>query len=118
MNNLELQAARKLLMLDVSEAAEEIGKVSARSWQYWETAQRSIPEDVVNEMYALLSIRTEKINALDDLLGKTTNGDLKLRYCLSFEQYQEQRPDAKKMQWRIEQSVAALYFTDGYARLI
>lgn len=118
MNNLELQAARKLLMLDVSEAAEEIGNVSPRSWQYWETGQRSIPEDVTNEMYALLSIRTEQINKLDETLSKTTNNQLQLKYCLSFEQYQNDYPDAKKMQWRIQQSVAALYFTEGYAALI
>ena len=61
MNNLELQAARKLLMLDASEAAEEIGNVSTRSWQYWETGERAVPDDVVDEMLALISIRMEKI---------------------------------------------------------
>lgn len=118
MNNLELQAARKLLMLDVSEAAEEIGNVSARSWQYWEAGQRSIPEDVTNEIYALLSIRTEQIDELEELLSKTTNSQLQLKYYLSFEQYRDDYPDARKMQWRIQQSVAALYFTEGYATLI
>lgn len=118
MNNLELQAARKLLMLDVTEAAEEIAGVSPRSWQYWESGQRTIPEDVINEMYALLSIRTDKIDQLTDLLEKTTDGQLLLKYYLSFEQYQDKHPDAKKMQWRIEQSVAALYFTEGHAKLV
>lgn len=105
-------------MLDVSEAAEEIGNVSPRSWQYWEAGQRNIPEDVIAEMYALLSIRADKINELDELLLKTTNNQIQLNYYMGFEQYQEKKPGAKKMQWRIEQSVAALYFTEGYAKLI
>lgn len=118
MNNLELQAARKLLMLDVTEASEEIAGVSPRSWQYWESGQRTIPEDVINEMQALLSIRTAKIDELAELLEKVDGTKIQLSYYLSFEQYQEKHPEARKMQWRIEQSVAALYFTEGHANLI
>lgn len=120
MNNLELQAARKLLMLDASEAAEEIGNVSTRSWQYWEAGDRAVPDDVVDEMLALISIRMEKIDELDQLLAEAmAAGEEKitLEYYISFEQYQEKHPGARKMEWRLNQSVAALYFTEGLANL-
>ena len=46
MTPLELKVARKLLGLSTVEAAEHIGKVSKRSWEYWENGQRTIKPDV------------------------------------------------------------------------
>lgn len=46
LNNFELQAIRKLLCLDVSEAAELVAKVSNRTWQYWESGCSPVPHDV------------------------------------------------------------------------
>lgn len=118
MNNLELQAARKLLMLEVSEAAEEVGKVSVRTWQYWEAGRTNVPADVLIEMNALLEVRLERMRAIDDQLAKLPEGDtLQLPYCLAFEQYQAINPGARKTLWRIDQGIAALYYTEGLADL-
>lgn len=116
MNNKELQAARKLLMLDVSEAAELIGKVSARTWQYWESGRNAVPDDVDVEMHALLSIRGEMINRITDSLPDDCAVDLP--FHTSFETFSTANPGKNRVQWRLEQSVAALFYTEGNANLV
>lgn len=119
MNNLELQAARKLLMMDVSEAAEEIGKVSPRTWQYWEAGRSKVPTDVALEIEALLEVRLERMRVIDDQLAALSpDGRLQLKYWLTFEQYQAENPGASKTLWRIDQSIAAMYYTEGVAELV
>ena len=44
MTNTELKQLRKLLFLDVTEAAKLIGECKQRSWQRWESGSRAIPE--------------------------------------------------------------------------
>lgn len=118
MNNLELQALRKLLMLDVSEAAEEIGKVSVRTWQYWEAGRSKVPADVEIEMNALLEVRLERMGVIDDQLTAFPEGEkLRLPYYMTFEQYLEANPGATKTLWRMDQGIAALYYTEGVAEL-
>ncbi|MGV6475553.1 DUF1870 family protein [Azotobacter beijerinckii] len=119
MNNSELQAIRKLLMLDVREAAEEIGKVSVRSWQYWEAGRSKVPVDIDVEMNLLLEVRLERMGVIDDQLAALPEGEkLRLPYYLSFEQYLKANPGAKKTLWRMDQGIAALYYTEGRAELI
>jgi hypothetical protein len=119
MNNLELQAARKLLMMDVSEAAAEIGHVSNRTWQYWEAGRSTVPTDVALEVEALLEVRLERMRAVDDQLAGLAQGQvLRLPYHLSFEAYQAAHPGSRKTDWRIDQSIAAMYYTEGHAELV
>lgn len=108
-NRFELQAMRKLLMLDVSEAAQEIGNVSSRSWQYWESGDRPIPSDVEEEMYALVSLRNE---AVIELL-EANEVDQPQKWYPTFEQFLVDYPNSKKMWWRIHQSVVSNLFCDG-----
>lgn len=116
MNNKELQAIRKLLMLDVSEAAELIGKVAPRSWQYWEAGRSPVPLDVESEMQDLLAVRAQLMDAVDEQIA---GGDvIKLPFYASFEQYAADNPDGTHLGWRLSQSVAALYFAEGHAELI
>ena len=61
MNGKELHAARKFLMLDVREAADLIGGVSMRSWQYWEAGRRKAPDDVWRKMVGLLKRRRSQL---------------------------------------------------------
>lgn len=118
MNGRELQAARKLLMMDASEAATEIGKVSVRTWQYWEAGRSPVPADVRVRIEELLEVRLERIGAVDDLLAALPEGEaLNLRYCLSFEEYQAENPGASRSLWRIDQGIAAMYYTEGQATL-
>lgn len=120
MNNKELQALRKLLMLEVAEAAEFVGKVNVRSWQYWEAGRSAVPYDVETEMLDLESIRDHHINAL---LKTTEEGaHINLPYFSNFEDYTSNptTPDEQKnvLSWRINQSVAAYFYAEGLADLI
>lgn len=118
MNNLELQAARKLLMMDVSEAAAEIGKVSPRTWQYWESGRSKVPTDVALEIEALLEVRLERMGVVDDQLAALATGEiLRLPYHISFETYEAANPGACRTIWRIDQSIAAMFYTEGHAEL-
>lgn len=58
---LELQALRRYLFFSVAEAAELIGHVSPRAWQYWERGERPIPEAVAQEMRRLVGWRAEAV---------------------------------------------------------
>jgi hypothetical protein len=120
-NGRELQAARKLLMMDASEAAEEIGKVSVRTWQYWEAGRTRVPTDVAIEVEALLEVRLERMGAIDDQLAelpKDGSAKLQLRYCMIFDEYTAENPGSSRTLWRIDQSIAAMYYTEGHAELV
>ena len=108
-NRFELQAIRKLLMLDVSEAAQEIGNVSLRSWQYWESGERPIPNDVNEEMYAMVSMRNE---AISDIIEAKQDDDPQKWYP-TFEQFLSDYPNSRKLWWRLHQSVVSFLFCEG-----
>lgn len=110
-NRFELQAIRKYLFLDVSEAAECIGRVSNRAWQHWESGQRTIPEDVKIAMCKLLQERElliEKLKAADDR---------ECKWCRKFEEYLADNPDADKSDWRLYQSALAHLFVLDQIRI-
>lgn len=114
MNNKELQAARKLLMLEASEAAEFIGNVSVRSWQYWETGQRTIPADVIDRMGDLLRMRGDMIREIE---STATSGQLQLRYFGSLGEFQSAHADGTVLGWRLHQSAVAHFVGSGRAEL-
>ena len=64
MNKTELEAMRRLLFFSVAEAAELIGDVTPRSWQYWERGKREIPQDVFEKIKLLGEWRQSAIEAL------------------------------------------------------
>ena len=101
MNRFELQAIRKYLFLDVSEAAECVGRVSNRTWQHWESGQRTIPEDVKSAMCKLLQERELLIKKL------TVADDREYKWYRKFEEYLADNPDADKSDWRLYQSALA-----------
>lgn len=109
MNHCELQALRKLLMIDVSEAAEHIGKVSARTWQYWESSRYKIPEDVIVAVKLLVQKRQ---TLLDQLKNKCEIALEKIQhysipYYQTFASFQEKHAKSDVITWRIHQSAAA-----------
>lgn len=108
-NRVELQAIRKLLMLDVTEAAQEIGNVSPRSWQYWESGERPIPSDVEEEMYALVSMRNEAIGEIID----AEQDDDPQKWYPTFGQFLIDYPDSQRIWWRLHQSVISNLFCEG-----
>ena len=117
LNNFELQAVRKLLMLEVSEAAECLGKVSNRTWQYWESGRSKVPDDVDMELYALTQFRNKIIletqhgSFENDIPQFTEVGTLK--WYRTHTAFQIDYPDENKVMWRLHQSVAAYLFTEG-----
>ncbi|OHV13024.1 DUF1870 family protein [Kushneria phosphatilytica] len=121
MNGKELQALRKMLMLDVSEAASHVGHVSNRTWQYWEAGRSRIPVDVEMEMEVLKQKRAERINHIEASMEGVPFEDwdkaLSLKFYQRFEDYQAEHPESTLVDWRIDQAVAAWFFADGVAQL-
>lgn len=109
LNNHELQAMRKLLMLDVSEAAELIGKVSNRTWQYWEAGRNKVPADVDMEMYALVSQMQECIN------GAFEEDNDVIKWYHTFEDFQKDYEKGNHVWWKVHQAVCGQLFADGEA---
>lgn len=125
MNAKELQALRKMLMLDVSEAAEVIAGVSKRSWQYWEAGRSPVPEDVADRMTGLLTVRQM---ALDQLEAKALaysddpqdeHGErLRVPYYPTLAAFAEAHPkDGRLLTWRCHQSAAAELYANNLIRL-
>ena len=98
MDNIELQAARKLLFLSVREAAEMIGEFSVRHWQHLEAGDRTIHEDVKSKMLTLLNLRQE---LLQNQCAE------KVEYFLKFQDFQKKNPRGTEIDWKIQQSVFA-----------
>lgn len=121
MTGKELQALRKMLMLDASEAAELVGNVSTRSWQYWEAGKYAVPTDVEIAMESMLEKRAARIEeveaSIDHLPLDQWQDNLELDYHQRFEDYELANPGKSRLDWRIDQSVAAYMFADNMARL-
>lgn len=116
MNNKELQALRKLLMLEVNEAAEQVGEVRARTWYYWEEGRNPIPPEVAQKMIELAGVRWHMIQKLI----KRKEESHRLPYTLTLDDYNN-RPEGDEwgvISWRISQSVAAHFYAEGLADLI
>lgn len=103
MKNEELQAARKLLMLEVSEAAKEIGNCTPRTWQRWEDGTYSVPDDVAGEVSDLLLIRANKI---EDAKPQ--------KWYRTIEDYAAATGKRTVTFWRITQSVYAHQLAETY----
>lgn len=110
LNFLELAAIRRLLMMDVADAAQCIGKVSNRTWQHWETGRNKVPHDVEEELYALFSQRQE---CIDGVIKSTKPHEaLAIPFFRQYEDFEALFSGANKVWWRVYQSVAAFLFTE------
>jgi hypothetical protein len=113
MNNKELQAFRKLLMLDVKEAAEHIGDVSPRTWQYWEAGRNPIPKDVENEIKDFVNLRN---SLLKRRILEWQNGDLRVaQYYMTINEFEQTTGKRNVVMWRITNSVAAEILSENYS---
>lgn len=111
LNNFELQSIRKLLCLDISEAARLIGKVSNRTWQYWESGRSPVPSDIDMEMYGLTQQRNQLIT---QTLEEHNYDDIGLiRWYHTFESFQSDYPECNEVLWRLHQSACAYLFAEG-----
>lgn len=120
MNCYELQALRKLFMLDVSEAAELVGKVSARTWQYWEAGRSPVPADVAEEMLFWNSWRDDLLELRIEQCGKEpANAELiSLNYYKTLDDFEERTGKRNVVTWRLSQSIAAQLYSERLCNLV
>lgn len=119
MNNKELQALRKLFFLSAAEAAEHIGGVSARSWQYWEDGKYTVPDDVSVKMLHLAQHRLNIIMTCEDLMNEHPDAhEVTQQYYMTLESYTARYPGATLVDWRVAQSVAAFFYGKMICRIL
>lgn len=100
MTNYELKQLRRLLFLEVNEAARLIGDCEPRTWQRWERGDRSIPTDVIQTMQMLALTR------LDRLRFDFNDADPNYRYFETFKDFKSAGGGGNELMWRLAQSVA------------
>lgn len=102
-------------MLDVTEAAAHVGRVSPRAWQYWESGRNAVPADVEGEMLDLLELRLDLMGPIDDALARGERPQI--TFYQRLDDYLSDHPTGTVVGWRLSQAVAALYYTEGHADL-
>lgn len=112
MNGLQLKLSRELLGLSQQEAAEHIGKVSQRSWAFWESGRTPVKEDVVKFVKMLLSRRNQVIQEFKNLQKDDPAQKVVIvyydtpEYCQSY------------LEWRFSQSLARTLAVDFNVALV
>ena len=100
MTNHELKQLRRLLFLEVSEAAQLIGECEPRTWQRWEKGDRAIPRDVIQKVQML------SLSRLEYLQHEHDESDPSIRYFETFHEYKAAGGGGNELKWRLAQSVA------------
>lgn len=100
MNNYELKQLRRLLFLEVNEAARLIGDCEPRTWQRWEKGDRQVPADVTQSVQMLALTRMDRLQV--DIDEKSPN----YRYFDKFADYKAAGGAGNELMWRLAQSVA------------
>lgn len=101
MTSAELKQLRRLLFIDVAEAAKYIGSCETRTWQRWEQGSRPIPNDVEQTMQMLCLTRHERLELEPEA------GNPNYTYFETYEEYQAANGGGNPLMWRLAQSVAA-----------
>lgn len=114
MNHIELKTARILLGLTLQDAAEHIGKMKQRSWEFLEQGKRPIPDDVVRTMCFLIKRRREILTAIQEKMLRE-DGDL-TRIAVVY--YLNPNHCESILDWRFSQSLAMTLAHDYGAHLV
>ncbi|HHY0551884.1 TPA: DUF1870 family protein [Vibrio parahaemolyticus] len=109
MTNNELKQLRRLLFLEVSEAAALIGECEPRTWQRWEKGDRAIPIDVARAIQMLGLARLERLQVEFDEV------DVNYRYFETFDEYKAAGGAGNELKWRLAQSVASALLCESEA---
>lgn len=116
MNRLSLIACRRILFLEVEEAATHIAGVSQRTWRYYESGRTQIPAALVVKMEALMRQHAhlkERMTKDADEHRLKGEGRQVIPYYLTFEDYQQETGLDDVIGFRLDQSVkASLYLED------
>lgn len=117
MTNKELKALRQLLALECSEAAEHIGNVSTRTWQYWESGRSPVPEDVANLITDFSTLRDSLVEQRYEEFRES--GDfLTLNFYMDIDEFEKATGKRNVVMWKITNSVAGECLSAGIAKLI
>lgn len=109
MNNIELQALRRLLFFTQQEAASLISGTSHRAWQHWEDGKRSVPVDVEREICKLAEWRCSAIDAAGKAMAHASAGAvMRMPY---YEDMIDWR--GEPVLWRPHQSACAELYVSG-----
>lgn len=111
MVHFELYACRRLLMLELGEAAEHIGCVAPEVWHRWETGAAEIPDDVEFDVFALIQLRNELLSALRE--EREARSFSEIRWYCTFDDFKHDFPNFEYVKWRVYQSAVATLFTNG-----
>ena len=109
MTNNELTQLRRLLFLEVSEAAALIGKCEPRTWERWENGDRAIPNAVSTIIQMLALTRLERLQIEFD------KADPNYCYFYSFNDYKSAGGEGNELKWRLAQSVATAALCESEA---
>jgi hypothetical protein len=121
MNNVELEAYRRLLFFSVAEAADQIGECSHRSWQRWEDGTRNIPDRVSDQIKVLVEWRNKALSAArsEIALAYAVQGEPEKISLLWYESLDSwlTSPDPngsvrEAIKWRPQQSVTSAILAD------
>ncbi|EJG5414320.1 DUF1870 family protein [Salmonella enterica] len=110
MSNLALIACRQMLFLEVPEAAELIGKIGERTWRYYESGKRPIPERVMENLHNILECRMlilERMEREADEYRELGKGRQPVPFFLDFEDYKRETGLGDFLGFRLDQSVKA-----------
>ncbi|WP_333855252.1 Aca2/YdiL-like domain-containing protein [Leclercia sp.] len=117
MKNLALIACRKLLFLEVVEAARYIGDVEPRTWRYYESGRSNIPEHIAKKMMGLMQRR---LNVLSEMRAeaiafrKKGEGRQAVPYYVKFEDYQNETGLDDYLEFCIDCTVKSVLFTEDH----
>lgn len=114
MKPIELRAARETIGLTLAEAAEHIGDVTKRSWQYFESGERNVPADIAHKMHSLLNRRREVLKTVQEKMLHA-EADLKQIAVIYYENVSD---CANVLEWRFSQSLAKTLALDYGAKLV
>lgn len=102
----ECQALRQLLLLTQKEAGTWIGQVSERSWQYWESGQRPVPQDVSNLLSEIVKEREQLIRSAISQLDAGAR-PVAVWYQTEDDWKWRRAPSDKPWAWKLHNSVIA-----------
>lgn len=112
MNGLQLKLSREILGLSQQEAAEHIGKVSQRSWAYWESGRSQIKEDVAQLVRTLLERRKQVISEFYNHQQEQPAQKVVVVY------YDSPEHCDSFLDWKFSQSLARTLHLDFGAKLV
>lgn len=117
MSASECQALRQLLLLTQHEAATWIGNVSERSWQYWESGKRPVPEDVSKLLRSIVAVRGESVDAAISQI-EAGSRPVAVWYQTADDWKWTSTPSDKAWAWKLHNSVLAELAGRGRIALI